>query len=77
MNPRTIPGVGFVLDAGPDDRVYDGLLLLGPVIILLAVLDEVVPALGGHILVEALVIAYLAVLVGYVLYRGLGADAGS
>ena len=64
------PILGTVYESGADDRVYDGLLLLGPVVILLiAVLVTVFDE--RPLIVELLAAGYVAVFVGYVLYRGV------
>lgn len=69
MTLRDIPVVSAVVsavvEAGPDDPVFDSLLLLGlPVIVVIAVL-------GRWWLTEALALAYLVAFVGYVAYRGI------
>ncbi|GAB6861988.1 hypothetical protein ACFR97_03810 [Haloplanus litoreus] len=64
MNPRDLPVISDVFEAGADDRVFDSLLLLGPLVIgLVVVLDR-------SFVTETLALAYIAVFVGYVLYRG-------
>jgi len=57
-----LPVVAAVVDAGPDDRVFDGLLLAGPFVILLIVL------VGETILTSALAGGYVAAIVAYVCY---------
>lgn len=64
MRLREIPVIAHVIDAGADDRVFDALLLLGPVLIALIAL------VGRTTLTEAIAVAYLGTLIGYVLYRG-------
>lgn len=58
-----LPVVSSVVEAGPDDRVYDALLLSGPLVILLVVL------LGSTVATRAVAGAYVAAFVAYVLYR--------
>lgn len=61
----TPPLVELVFGAGPNDRVYDGLLLVAPAILVL------VAVAGRSVATVVLVVAYLLVLVAYVLYRGV------
>ncbi|GAB7011444.1 hypothetical protein [Halorubrum trueperi] len=65
MKSRDIPFVSAVLEAGADDRVFDSLLLTGPLVIGLVVV------LGRSLVTEAVAIAYIAAFVGYTLYRGV------
>jgi hypothetical protein len=65
MKSRDIPVVSAVFEAGADDRVFDSLLLIGPLVIGLIVV------LGRSLVTEAIAIAYIAVFVGYTLYRGV------
>jgi len=51
--------VGRVLAFGPDDVVYDSLILAGPLVVALM-------ALGRNRLTVAVALAYVAVFVGYV-----------
>lgn len=67
MNLGRIPLVGWILASGPDDRVFDALLLIGPVIIALIAL------LGRSLVVEAIVVVFLVAIVGHVLTNWLGA----
>jgi len=65
MKPERIPLIGQVIESGADDRIFDTLMLAGPLVVVL-------PALvGRNLFTEALAAAYLAVFVGYVLYIGL------
>lgn len=58
------PVLGAVIAAGPDDRVFDALVVAGPLVIgLVAVLGRSPPTVG-------LAAAYLATFCGYVLYNG-------
>ncbi|WP_158855089.1 hypothetical protein [Halorhabdus sp. CUG00001] len=72
MNLADLPIVGTVYESGADDRVYDGLLLAGPVVIVLVVVLETIieQSTGTELLAELFAIAYIAVFLGYVLYRG-------
>jgi hypothetical protein len=65
MKLRNTPVVSFVFEAGADDRVFDSLLLIGPLIILLVLV------LDRSVLTEALAIAYITVFVLYTLYRSI------
>lgn len=65
MRLRTLPVVSSVLEAGADDRVFDTLLLVGPLVI------GVIVVLDRSVVTEALAVAYIAVFVTYVLYQGI------
>ena len=65
MRPRDVPVVGTVVEAGADDRVFDALLLAGPVVII------VVAALGRSPLTVALAAAYIVAFVTYTLSLGV------
>lgn len=65
MKPGNLPVISYVFDAGPDDRIFDALLLLGPLVIVLIVL------LDRSLLTEALAVSYIGAFVGYVLYQGI------
>ncbi|CCQ33272.1 hypothetical protein HLRTI_001861 [Halorhabdus tiamatea SARL4B] len=72
MKFSKMPFVSAVLESGADDHVYDGLLLIGPVVILLIAVLEPILALSG--VAQALAIAYVTAFVVYVLYRGVRAN---
>ncbi|WP_323676276.1 hypothetical protein [Halorubellus sp. PRR65] len=65
MRPSKLPVIESVFEAGADDRVFDSLLLLGPLVIVLVVV------LGRSVVTEVLALGYIAVFVTYALYRGL------
>jgi hypothetical protein len=65
MMPRDLPVVSAVVEAGADDRIFDLLLLIGPLVIGLIVL------LGRSFVTEAVAVVYIAVFVGYTLYRAI------
>ena len=65
MMPRDLPVVSAVVEAGADDRIFDSLLLIGPLVIGLMVL------LGRSFVTEAVAVVYIAVFVGYTLYRAI------
>jgi hypothetical protein len=65
MKSRDIPVVSAVFEAGADDRVFDSLLLTGPLVI------GLIAVLGRSLVTEAVAIAYIAAFVGYTLYRGV------
>lgn len=63
MRFQDLPGFELVTESGPNDRIFDGLLLLGPVVILLAAIA------GRNFVTIGLAVSYLVGLFGYVLYR--------
>ncbi|WP_222918637.1 hypothetical protein [Natrinema sp. SYSU A 869] len=65
MRPSELPLVGQVFESGAEDRVFDSLLLVGPVIILLIV------AVGRSLLTTSIAVGYVLFFVAYVLYRGV------
>jgi hypothetical protein len=65
MRLRDLPVVSSVVEAGADDRVFDFLLLAGPLLI------GAVVVLDRSLFTGALAVAYLAAFVTYTLYRGL------
>jgi len=60
-----LPVVSALADAGPDDRVFDALLLAGPSVVLL------VAVAGRSLVTEAVAGVYLAALIGHVCYLWL------
>jgi len=68
VTPEDIPVLAAVLESGPDDRVFDGLLLLGPVVVTL------IAVLGRSPVTELLAVLYVSTFVCYVAYRGLTAE---
>jgi hypothetical protein len=65
MTPDDVPVLGPLIGAGADDRVFDALLLAGaPLVCLCAVV-------GRTTATTAIAAAYLAVFVGYTLYKAL------
>lgn len=65
MRPSDLPLISHVYESGPDDRVFDSLLLVGPLVILLIVILE------RTLLTHLIAISYITLLVIYVLYRGI------
>lgn len=65
MRPTDLPVVSHVFESGADDRVFDSLLLVGPLVI------AVVALFGRSLLTELLAGAYIGTFVAYVLYRGV------
>jgi len=65
MRSRDIPVVSAVAEAGADDRIFDSLLLVGPLVI------GMIVVLGRSPVTEAVAIAYIAAFVVYTLYRGV------
>jgi hypothetical protein len=64
MRPRGLPYVEQVVGAGPDDPVFDSLLLAGPIVLALLAI------LGRHPAATGIAIGYLGTFVTYVLYLG-------
>lgn len=65
MNPADLPFVRQIRDWGPDDRVFDTLLLLGPIVVVL------IATAGRNLVTEAVAVAYIAAFVGYVCSKAL------
>jgi len=65
MTVRDLPVLSSVFEAGADDRVFDSLLLVGPLVIGVIILLE------RSLITETLALAYIAVFVVYTLYRGI------
>jgi hypothetical protein len=65
MNWSELPVVSTVSKAGPEDRVFDSLLLLGPLVI------AVIAVLGRSLVTEAIAGVYIAVFVAYVAYHAV------
>lgn len=63
MNLRTLPVVSAVIEAGPQDRVFDALLLLGPFVI------GVIVLLGRSLPTKTLAVVYLWTFVASTVYR--------
>lgn len=64
IDPATVPLLGTLSRAGADDRVIDGLMTCGPIIILLIVL------FGRTVGTIALAVVYIVLFTVYVLYKG-------
>lgn len=65
MSVDQIPGVQWIRETGPDDPVFDGLLLAGPLMII------VLAFLGRTLLTTGLVSGYLGVFVAYTAFKWL------
>ncbi|UPW00375.1 hypothetical protein M0R88_17950 [Halorussus gelatinilyticus] len=65
MNVDTVPIVGEILAAGPNDRVFDSLLLAGPLLVVAIAL------LGRSMFTSLSVVGYLVAFVGYTLTKSL------
>ena len=65
MRASDIPVLSHVSESGPDDRVFDSLLLVGPLIIAL------IAGLGRTFLTHAIAISYITLLVIYILSQGI------
>ncbi|ELY64473.1 hypothetical protein [Natrinema versiforme] len=65
MRVSELPIVGDLLESGAEDRVFDSLLLVGPLLIL------VIAVAGRSALTTGLAAAYVMFFVAYVLYRGV------
>jgi hypothetical protein len=64
MNLARLPLVSSILESGADDRIFDGLLLCGPVVIAL------IAVLGRTPVTVGLAGGYLVLFAGYLLYKG-------
>ncbi|MFC6769873.1 hypothetical protein [Natrinema soli] len=65
MRVSDLPVVGDLLESGAEDRVFDSLLLVGPLLILLIAL------VGRSSLTTGLALSYVSFFIAYVLYRGV------
>ncbi|WP_336036524.1 hypothetical protein [Halobacterium yunchengense] len=65
MNVGDVPVVGEVVEAGADDRVFDGLLLAGPLVVAL------IAVLGRTPVTVAVAAGYVAVFVAYTLWKAV------
>lgn len=65
MKLSDVPVISAVFEAGADNRVFDLLLLLGPLVIGLVVV------LGRSLVTRVLAVAYISVFVAYALYQGI------
>lgn len=70
MRPQDLPWVGRVLAFGPDDVVYDSLILLGPLVVALFVVA------GRNPVTIAVALGYVASFVSYAAYRAVESNAG-
>ena len=66
MNLRELPVVRTVSESGADDRVFDSLLLVGPVLVVS------IAVFGRSVLTVALAAGYISVFLVYVLYQAFG-----
>ncbi|GGL50821.1 hypothetical protein [Halocalculus aciditolerans] len=65
MKPDDIPGFTELVAAGPDDRVFDTLVLVGPIVVL------ALAVFGRGVATTALAAVYLLGFVGYVCLLGI------
>ncbi|QCS42438.1 hypothetical protein [Natrinema versiforme] len=65
MRINELPIVGELLESGAEDRIFDSLLLVGPLLIL------VIALVGRSVVTTGLAAAYVVFFVAYVLYRGI------
>ena len=70
MRPEDVPYVGQLLSFGPDDAVYDTLILIGPLIVLLFVV------VGRNLLTIGVGLAYVLAFVAGVAYHTVGSAEG-
>jgi hypothetical protein len=70
MNATDLPIVRQVIDSGADDRVYDSLVLGGPLVVV-AVLVA-----GRNTATIGLAVLYVGLFVSYLAYRGVGRGEG-
>jgi len=68
MSPRELPVVGRLSDVGPEDPVFDSLLLVGPFVVVL------IAMFGRHPVSDVVAVGYLVTFFGYVSYRGFASD---
>lgn len=65
MSVRDLPLVSRIAESGPDDRVFDSLLLAGPPVIAL------IAVLGRTPLTTGVAAAYIGIFLTYTLYQGI------
>ena len=65
MNPRNLPVVSYIFEVGADDRVFDSLLLAGPLVL------GIIIVLNRSLFTELLAFGYIAIFVVYTVYRGI------
>ena len=65
MNADRLPLVGSIVASGADDRIFDSLIVLGPVLVLAIAL------VGRSWLMTTLALAYIGAFVGYVVYKSV------
>ncbi|ELY86060.1 hypothetical protein [Natrinema altunense] len=65
MKLSDLPIVEEVFESGANDRVFDSLLLIGPVLIV------GIAIVGRSLLTTGIAIAYVLFFVAYVVYRGI------
>jgi len=63
MGTRDVPPVRWILESGPDGRVFDALLLAGPVLVVLIVV------LGRSVFSFGIAVLYIVTFVMHVLQR--------
>lgn len=65
MKPERIPIIDALLAAGPNDQIFDSLLLAGPLLIV------VIALVGRSLLTVLLAVGYLGVFLGYVVFKSM------
>jgi len=65
VNLTDIPVVKQVFESGADDRVYDSLVLAGPILI------AVILLVGRSLITLGLALSYVALFVFYLAYKGI------
>ena len=65
MNPQNLPVVSSIFEVGADDRVFDSLLLAGPLLL------GIIIVLNRSLFTELLAFGYIAIFVVYTVYRGI------
>mgnify|MGYP007042283201 FL=1 len=65
MNPQNLPVVSYIFEVGADDRVFDSLLLAGPLVL------GIIIVLNRSLFTELLAFGYIAIFVVYTVYRGI------
>lgn len=61
MKLKQLPVVAQVVESGAEDRVFDGLLFVGPIVLL------VIALFGRSVITQGLAVGYVTVFVAHVL----------
>mgnify|MGYP000335405060 CR=1 FL=1 len=69
MSPETLPVIGPIINTGPNDRLFDGLLFLGPILLLL------IAVLGRRPFTVVFAFAYVIAFLAHIVHNNLRMDA--